>query len=418
MEKSVLFLPIDVLSSVTRQIACARAFQERGFSVHFAGDGAYMKMVEQEGFPVHELMSLDVDKLLAKLRTMEKSISSFLQFAKWAWQEIDLEMFVRKEVSLFQQIRPSMIISEERISAVLSAKITECPHGSLRNAYRTPYSVFPLMDLSDTFISRIIPDPGRAQFRLLKFFSRPFMWRMNTLLRSYGIRESMSFNDYIDSDDLVFLCDVPEFSPAGILPPSYHYVGPLFWEGGGDRPGWLDELSPSDRVVYISLGSTGTPELLEAIVRAMRGSGYTLVVTSGVPEIDGKAMDLGEGVFVEKFIDVKPVLKRALAVLCHAGNGTVYQALASGVPVIGIPTHLEQRFNAQRLEAMGLGKNLDLKMLKDRPEMLLTALEQIQNDRSLHDSVKRFQKRILGFRAPDRIAELTEDFLLPRGTPA
>ena len=67
---------------------------------------------------------------------------------------------------------------------------------------------------------------------------------------------------------------------------------------------------------------------------------------------------------------------------------------------------------------MGLGKNLDLKMLKDRPEMLLTALEQIQNDRSLHDSVKRFQKRILGFRAPDRIAELTEDFLLPRVTPA
>ncbi len=413
-EKRVLFLPINVLSSVTRQIACARAFREKGYTVHFAGEGSYLDMAAEEGFPVHELLSMNVERLLTRLRTIEKNLTSFLQFTKWAWNELDLERFVQQEVALFQQIRPSMIISEERVSAVLSAKIVECPHGSLRNAYRTAYSVFPLMDMSDTIVARVIPDPGRAQLRLLKVFSRPFLWRMNRLLRSYGIREPMSFEDYIESDDLVFLCDVPEFSPAGILPPSYHYVGPLFWEKGGNRPSWLNDLSSSDQIVYVSLGSTGTPELLEVIVNSLRGRGYKLVVTCGIPESGGQEMEFGDGVYVERFMDVGPVLEKAFAVLCHAGNGTVYQALAAGVPVIGIPTHLEQRFNAQRLEAMGLGKNLDLKMLKACPEMILTAMEEIRNDRFLQDSIRRFQKRIMGFHAAGRVAELTEAYLLAR----
>jgi UDP:flavonoid glycosyltransferase YjiC (YdhE family) len=412
--KSVLFLPINVLSSVTRQIACARAFREKGFSVHFGGKGDYLEMAAGEGFPVHDLLSLEPERLLARLRTIEKSLSSLLQFAKWAWKELDLERFVQQEVHLFQQIEPSMIISEERVSAVLSAKIVGCPHSSLRNAYRTPYSVFPLMDLSDTIVPRIIPDPGHAQYLLLKFFSRPFLWRMSRLLRSYGIREPMTFDEYIESDDMVFLCDVPEFSPAGILPASHHYVGPLFWEKGGNRPPWLNDFSPSDRVVYVSLGSTGTPELLQVIVRALRGHGYRLVVTCGIPDSGSLETDFGEGVYVERFMDAGPVLEKASAVLCHAGNGTVYQALASGVPVIGIPTHLEQRFNAQRVEALGLGRNLDLRLLKDSPEMLLTALQEIQDDPFLQESIRRFQKRILGFHAPHRIVELTEAFLRAR----
>jgi len=412
--KNVLFLPINVLSSVTRQIVCARAFREKGYAVHFAGDGQYLGMAAEEGFPVHDLLSPNVERLLTRLRDMEKTLASFVRFARWAWKELDLESLVRGEVALFQQVRPSMIVSEERVSAVLSARIAGCPHSSLRNAYRTPYSVFPLVDLSDTVMARLIPDPGHAQFRVLEFFSRPFLWRMNRLLRAYGIRESLSFDDYIKSDDLVFLCDVPEFSPAGILPPNHHYVGPLFWGNGGARPAWLGDLSSSDRIVYVSLGSTGTPELLEVIVRALRGRGYKLVVTCGLPESGPRELDREEGVYVERFMDAGPILEKAMAVVCHAGNGTVYQALAAGVPVIGVPTHLEQRFNAQRLEALGLGKNLDLKMLKACPEMILTAMEEILGDRFLHESVRRFQKRIRGFHAPTRIVELTGAYLLTR----
>ena len=410
-EQRVLFLPIDVLSSVTRQIMCARAFQERGFSVSFAGQGEFLEMAATEGFPVYELLSLDPKKFLRKLRSIEKGFSSLLQFARWAWKEIDLERLVQQEVNLFRQVKPRMIISEERVTAVLSARITGLPHASLRNAYRTPYSVFPLLDMSDTVVGRVIPDPSHAQYRLLKAFSRPFLWRMNRVLRAHGVRKPLNFDEYIASDDLVFLCDVPEFSPAGILPSTHHYVGPLFWKNGGNHPDWLKEFSPSESLIYISLGSTGTPELLNVIIRALKGKGHTLVVTFGRSVSDTEKTDWGERVFAERFVDPQRILEKASAVLCHAGNGTIYQALANNVPVVGIPTHLEQRFNAQRLEALGLGREIDLKLLKAAPELLLHALEDFRNDRFMQESIRRFQRRIQSFDAPRRIVELTEAFL-------
>jgi UDP:flavonoid glycosyltransferase YjiC (YdhE family) len=411
-EKRVLFLPINVLSSVTRQIMCARAFREKGYSVYFAGYGNYLALAEKEGFPVRELVSLDPRRLVERLRTMDKRFSSFLQFARWAWREVDLEFFVREEVDLLRELKPRVVISEERITAVLSARIAGVAHASLRNAYRTPYSLFPLLDLSGTFLGRMIPDPGQAQVRLLKFFSTPFLWRMNRVLRSHGLRQTLGFDDYIGLDDIVFLCDVPEFSPAGILPRHYHYVGPIYWKNGGDRPAWIEELDVAQRLVYVSLGSTGTPELLRVIIHALKGGEYALVVTGGESLAGESPGPVEPGVFVEKFLDPEPILQRAWAVLCHAGNGTIYQALASGVPVIGIPTHLEQSFNAGRLEALGLGRELDLQLLKNVPELLLQSLEGLRNDRYLRESVRRFQRRILSFNAPERITELTEAFLL------
>jgi len=409
-ERRILFLPFDGLSSVTRQIMCARAFRERGFSVFFAGQGEYLRMAEKEGFPTSELLTLDTGRFLERLRSIKNRYSSFFQFARWAWEEIDLENFVSKELRLFRELRPNIILSEERVTAVLSARIEGIPHASLRNAYRTPYSIFPLMDLSGTVIGKMVPDPGQAQNRLLKIFSWPFLWRMNRVLRAHGIRKPLRYEDYISSDDLVFLCDVPEFSPAGILPANHHYVGPLFWKNGGSSPPWLGEIKASDRLVYISLGSTGTLELLRIIIHALKGKGYTLVVTFRSLS-EAEPMDWGEGVYAERFADAQPILEKAAAVLCHAGNGTIYQALASGVPVIGIPTHLEQRFNAQRLEALGLGREIDLHMLKGYPEMLLQTLEDFRKDRFMRESLRRFKRRIQGFHAPQRIVDLTEAYL-------
>jgi len=414
-QKRVLFLPINVLSSVTRQIQCARAFRRQGYAVFFAGQGNYLDMPAAEGFAVHEVAGPDPRRLVERLRSVEKRFSSFLSFAQWAWREIDLEKYVRQEVALLRRLGPDIVISEERVTAVLSALVAGVAHASLRNAYRTPFSVFPLLDLTGTFVGRFVPDPGQAQVRVLKFFSIPFLWRMNRVLRSHGIRRSLDFEGYVASDDLVFLCDVPEFSPAGILPANHHYVGPIYWRNGGDPPPWMDSLSRSRRLIYVSLGSTGTAELLDLLIRTLRETGHTLVVTCG-ESFAGEPARQESGVYRERFLDPHAILERASAVVCHAGNGTVYQALASGVPVIGIPTHLEQRFNARRLEALGLGRALDLGQIKADPGALLRCLDELRSDRSVRENIRSFQKRIRSFHAPERVAELTEAYLRAKET--
>jgi UDP:flavonoid glycosyltransferase YjiC (YdhE family) len=46
-------------------------------------------------------------------------------------------------------------------------------------------------------------------------------------------------------------------------------------------------------------------------------------------------------------------------VVCHSGNGTVYQALSGGTPIVGVPEFHDQDFNMQRVEALGLGRRAD-----------------------------------------------------------
>lgn len=42
--------------------------------------------------------------------------------------------------------------------------------------------------------------------------------------------------------------------------------------------------------------------------------------------------------------------------VCHAGNGTIYQALMRGIPMVLIPSFFEQEWNAHRIVKLQLGE--------------------------------------------------------------
>jgi UDP:flavonoid glycosyltransferase YjiC (YdhE family) len=64
-------------------------------------------------------------------------------------------------------------------------------------------------------------------------------------------------------------------------------------------------------------------------------------------------------VLVERFVPQRALLPRAAAVVSHAGSGTVVSALACGVPLVLLPMGADQPWNADRCEALGVGRVLD-----------------------------------------------------------
>jgi UDP-N-acetylglucosamine:LPS N-acetylglucosamine transferase len=52
-------------------------------------------------------------------------------------------------------------------------------------------------------------------------------------------------------------------------------------------------------------------------------------------------------------------MDRVDILICHGGNGTVYQALSHGVPLLFFPGNFEQEWNIQRIIEMGLGARLE-----------------------------------------------------------
>jgi len=71
---------------------------------------------------------------------------------------------------------------------------------------------------------------------------------------------------------------------------------------------------------------------------------------------DGSALGpIPANVHVEAWVEQAKVLAEADLVVCHGGSGTVFGALAAGVPVVVVPLFADQFENGRRIAASGAG---------------------------------------------------------------
>jgi len=67
-------------------------------------------------------------------------------------------------------------------------------------------------------------------------------------------------------------------------------------------------------------------------------------------------------------VKLRPLLKDCQLAVCHAGAGTVAAMLLHGIPMMLLPTQLEQLLVSQRVEAMGAGLLLDSDKKSEKPD--------------------------------------------------
>ncbi|RMF59679.1 MAG: hypothetical protein D6748_05885, partial [Calditrichaeota bacterium] len=70
-------------------------------------------------------------------------------------------------------------------------------------------------------------------------------------------------------------------------------------------------------------------------------------------------------IFHQPFLNIPAVIDRVDVVLTHGGNGSIYQALAGGVPVLCRPVIFEQEWNVRRVVELGVGEWLPATISKD-----------------------------------------------------
>ena len=67
---------------------------------------------------------------------------------------------------------------------------------------------------------------------------------------------------------------------------------------------------------------------------------------------------LPSGIRTASYLPGTAAARRSQLVICNGGSLTGYQALAAGVPVVGIASNLDQFLNMQALEKAGVGVTL------------------------------------------------------------
>ncbi|MCX6032698.1 MAG: glycosyltransferase [Chloroflexi bacterium] len=380
---TILVLPFSTaVAHVARLMEVSKGLHDLGHEVVFGGGGPALALAQQAGFAVRPLPELDIAWALARIWQGPRAIYSTELVAS----------FVQAELALLTELQPALVVVDGRLSGGTSATLAGRPWVSLLNAYITPCAVNGMLAYTFPGPPPLLGPGAEAAF--------------NQVRGQYGLPAVASTLDLL-AGDLNLMCDVPEYAPVQDAPAHYRYVGPIIWDGTPEPPDWLSSLDPGRPTIYFTMGSTGPVAAFQAVLEAFGGTEYQVLMTTGGVTRPEDLRPLPTNFHVAGFAPGDELMRWADVVICHAGNGTTYQALRAGLPVIAWPFIQDQRWNARRQAELGVG----LTLAALNPAALRAAVEEVQSNSSYRAAAQRFQQILTGYDGPRTAAQLIHEFI-------
>jgi UDP:flavonoid glycosyltransferase YjiC (YdhE family) len=343
--KRILFFAEAVtLAHVARPLALATTLDHSRFEPVLACDPRYLR------FCAGPWQLLGLDSISSRM------FATALANGAPLYDTDTLRRYVKQDLEIIDRIKPDVIVGDFRLSLSVSARLVGIPYVGISNAYWSPnYSAkysFPLPVLP---ITRWLPLPLAATlFRLGR--SAAFRLHCRPLNRVRGENGLPSLGVdlrrvYTDADFTAY-ADMPELFPIGNLPPGHGYLGPVLWSPLVPKPTWWDHLPNGRPVVYVTLGSSGDAGLLATVLKGLEGLPVTVIASTA-----GAAMPdrVPANSYVADYLPGSEAAARSALVICNGGSLTCQQAVAAGVPVVGIASNMDQFLNMGALVRAGAG---------------------------------------------------------------
>lgn len=379
------------LAHVARPWLLARALDPCHFDVAFARPSSFGWLTADTAFRTFDLHCQGAPIFAARL-------------AKGAplYDYPTLSRYVDDDLALIDTEHPDVIIGDFRLSLSVSARLRAIPYITICDAYWSPESPLrtPLPVLNFT---RYVPLPlARLAFltlsrQVMRLHARP----MERLRAHYGL-DSFGFDlrrCYTDADLRLF-ANFERLFPDVRIGDSAAFLGPIAWSPASNAR--LDLGNGDDPVVYVTMGSSGNPGALAALVPILEKAGCRVfIATAGKPITP---MNLSDRVQIHDYLPGDIVCAHARFVICNGGSPTTNQALMHGVPVVGIAENMDQFLNMQTISAFGAGilvraDRASTSVLREAVEAIMKNPSYADRARQLADSVKHNDPalRIAGF---------------------
>jgi MGT family glycosyltransferase len=398
MKKRILVMPDgNWLSHTSRPFEIAKLLREMGHELIFASEGDYMKLPRDAGFTVLPIITIAPDRVLACSRN-----------GRVNWYDYKLiKECVSAELQLFEQIQPDLVLTDFRLPLSTSCEMAGIPLAVILNASWTNYYTVPVNAPEHLAITRML---GKRLTNLITPWVKGFIVTVdarpfNQFRRQQSLEPHGNIWD-VWRGDLNLIVDIPEYGPTEKLPPNFHYIGPIVWEPETAVPPWLEQLDPQRPTLYFSMGSTGYARFFEQAIEIFGDTEYQcLMTTAGMADLS----ETPNNFYVVDYAPGSKLLAKSDLVVCHGGNGTIYQAMAQGVPIIGIPTMHDQEFNLDRVVDLGIG--IHLSELKFKPAHLQSAVEQILTNPQFKKNARHYQQVLANYDGPQTGAKIIDDFI-------
>ena len=341
----LFFAEAATLAHVARPLALAAALPKDRYEVFLAAPERY-----------HAWAALGVKPLPLKTQSPE-AFAERLESGRPLFSRARLEAYLRDDLELIERVRPQVVVGDFRLSLAASARKAGVPFVTISNACWSPER--PLRPIRPV-VGRFRGWPGplaNAAFRLL--IPSMLRWQagpLNELMAAHGLaRIGRDMRRVFTEADATLYADIPALFPELSESPRYRFLGPVVWEPPLELPPWWDRMPENKPMAYMTLGSSGDAQLLQAVAGWLTGMGYAVMVaTAGRAQIAGDE----QNIFVADYLPGYAACERADLVVCNGGSPTTSQALLRGRPVLGICSNMDQFLNMRVVQARKAGMAL------------------------------------------------------------
>lgn len=404
--KPVILLVAEAvtLAHFARIATLARALDTSAYEVVVASDPRYTgleKPFDSAFHPIRSIPSAEFAQALARGKPLY-SIET-------------LTRYVEDDLVLLDSVKPDLVVGDFRLSLAVSAPLRRIPYAAVVNAYWSPFAdtAYPVPDLPMTRILSV-----RLAQKLFDAV-RPIAFALharslNQVRRRYGLpplgsdlRNAYTWGDY------TLYADIPELVPTRNLPANHRYLGPVLWSTKTPLPEWWSSL-PEDRpVVFLTLGSSGQADLLPIALTALSRLQVTVIVATA-----GKIAlaDAPAYAYITDYLPMDIATRRSQLVISNGGSLTTYQALASGVPVIGLCSNMDQLLNMNAVQRQGAG--ITLRAAKASSAGLIAAATAILDNPSYAQAAKRVGQTLAQTDAGQRFRDVVAEMLRQGSNPS
>lgn len=355
-KKPVILLVAEAvtLSHFARIATLARALDPAAYEVVVASDPRYLDLEAPLGgafHPIRSIPSAEFARALAR--------------GKPLYSVETLTRYIEDDLALFDRVKPDLVVGDFRLSLAVSAPLRKIPYAAVVNAYWSPYAdiTYPIPDLP---MSRIL---GIRLAQKLFDIVRPKAFALHArplsrVRQRFGLpplgpdlRNAYTWADY------TLYADIPEVVPTRNLPAHHRYLGPVLWSTDISLPEWWGYLPKDKPLVFLTLGSSGQAELLPMALTALSHLAITVIVATA-----GKITlaDAPANAYITDYLPLNIVIRCSKVVISNGGSLTTYQALANGVPVIGLCSNMDQLLNMNAVQRLGAGITLRAASLSAR----------------------------------------------------
>jgi UDP:flavonoid glycosyltransferase YjiC (YdhE family) len=399
--RRVLFIAEAVtLAHVARTHALAEALDPARFDVIVAADPRYAGLFGSHRYVSHTIHTIPTQRFAAAIDRGAP-----------IYDAATLDAYVDEDLRALEHCAPDVVVGDFRLSLGISARLARVPYATVTNAGWSPYADirFTVPDLPMTRWLGV----GIAQ-RLFDF-ARPVAFAAHARpLNRVRVRRGLPALPadirfaYTDADFILY-ADLPEMFRMRAMPENHAFLGPVPWSPAGARPDWWGAIDPARPVVYVNLGSSGKSAVLPALVDALAALPVTvLVATAGRQALDTGAPN----VFVADYLPGADAAARAAVVVCNGGSPACHQAFAAGVPVLGVPTNLDQYLNMAAVEGAGAG--LALRPAAVGRASVARALRALLDEPVWADNTRRLQRAIAAGAGPAGLATILDRLIASR----